>query len=208
VKLPWQPELPSDSSLQRRSWGPEGPPEEAYKTSTNPERFAPILDFCGELIDNLQRHFEITRTEAEDLDEDLTRTSVTRPLIRLVPSIEEAAPLTFAFTPGPGVGVKLGKWWIEYFPTCLCDACDDTARGAAQRLVEQIHSVAAGHFREGIHPLADGDFWQEAEFRPPDRRWATAGRISWPGWRLTPEEAAARLAGNRSEYDWQPWPLR
>ena len=59
------------------------------------------------------------------VDEDLTGRVDTEATVRLQPSSGTGARLTVAFTTFPGLLVRFGKWHVEAYPSCGCDACDE-----------------------------------------------------------------------------------
>jgi uncharacterized protein DUF6226 len=191
--------------------GPEGPPdEEAYSRVTNPERFAPLHDIAAGLLNRLEATFYVERAEGYGLDPELESVELARPSTRLIPRNPGAAPIVIAFTAFPGVFVRFGRWYIDTFPGCGCNACDETAEGEASRLEELIQRLTAGHYREAILDLPDGDAWQEIEFRAPQDRISLRGlSMPPPGHRLGRAEAAGKVAAaGRSEFDWKPWESR
>jgi hypothetical protein len=59
------------------------------------------------LLTNLEAEFEVSREEGRGLDPDLSRNE---PTVRLTPRALEAGALTIAFSPFPGVRLRLGHW--------------------------------------------------------------------------------------------------
>jgi hypothetical protein len=183
-------------------WGAAGPPLEAYSRVTNQQRFASLHDAAAELLDRLQREFEIERREAYGLDPELEqRSNLSRPSVALMPQDMRAAPLVIAFSTFPGLHVRFGRWYIVSFPTCGCDACDETAERETERLRSLIDNMTAGRFREAIRVRADGTEWKESEF------WSTGARCAEE---LPLDQARARelLEAGPSPYQWVPWPRR
>ena len=182
-------------------WGIEGPPPEAYSRVTNPERFQPLHSFAEGLVARLEARFDVERTEGYGLDAELERTGTTRPAIRLTPRGPRTAPLVFAFTPFPGVAIRSGRWQVDAFPTCGCDACDEHAEGEMERLAWLVDQVTAGRFREAIELPAVGTAWQRVELWSPDG--SRRGSES----RLERAEARRRLSEtHRPTFDWEAWP--
>ena len=180
-------------------WGPEGPPPEAYSRVTNPERFAPLHGFALELLDRLETDFDVERTEAYGLDPEVEIAELARPSIRLVPRHDDAAPIFVAFSTFPGLRVKVGRWYTTGFPSCGCDACDETADDEAERLASIVDDVTAGRFHEAIRLPLLGKAWHETEF------WSAHGSHSSKG-RLDRARARQMLAGSDlSAFEWRPW---
>lgn len=181
-------------------WGIEGPPPEAYSRVTQPERFELLHSWAIDLLGRLEEGFEVDRTEGYGLDAELERAVVVRPTVRLVPTIEGAAPIAVTFTSFPGLGVRFGVWHREAFPSCGCDACDETAEGEFARLVGMCHNMTSGRFRETINLPVVGSAWQEHE------SWGSDGSRSSGRGRLDRSQARAMIAeGGGSSFAWLPW---
>ncbi len=182
------------------------PPDEAYSRVTNPERFRPLHPAMLEIMDRLESQFEVDRTEGYGLDKELERgIDLARPDFRLTPRDPEAAPIAVSFSTFPGLIVRFGRWYIEPFPVCGCDACDESAEGEIERLNEMVDAVAAGRFREAIRrPLISlrGSGWVDTRFWSDDRRSGRTGRVDGP--------RAREMAGGRRrlDLDWKPWRRR
>jgi hypothetical protein len=189
--------------MNAHRWGADGPPLEAYSRVTNPQRFASLHDVMAELLDRLQREFETERRAAYGLDPELEQgCNLSRPSIALLPRHIGAAPLVVAFSDFPGLRVRFGRWYVVAFPTCGCDACDETVEREIERLRSLIDNMIAGQFREAIRVRADGTGWKESEF------WSISARHKEE---LRLDQAHARElldAGSRSSYQWVPWPRR
>ena len=190
-------------SMNGHRWGAAGPPLEAYTRVTNPERFVSLHDTATELLDRLELEFDAERREAYGLDPELEEGfKLTRPSVAVLPRDVGAAPVIVAFSAFPGLRVRFGHWYVVAFPTCGCDACDETAQSETERLGSLIDNITSGGFREAIRVRADGTPWKESEF------WSTGGSFAEES-RL--DEALARKlvdATGRSSCNWQPWPRR
>jgi hypothetical protein len=178
------------------------PPPEAYSRVTNPERFRPLHTFMVELIGRLEATFDVDRLEGYGLDDELEKGDLVRPSVRLVPRDLSAAPILFSYTAFPGLRVWVGRWHTDAFPSCGCDACDETADGEAARLTQMVDDVTSGRFREATWiPLAGGA-WRESEFWSPPRRSSSRTSVD----RL---HATRMLAGSDSlQFEWRPWPRK
>ena len=187
-------------------WGSEGPPPEAYSRVTNAERFRPLHPAMQEIIDRLENDFDVERTDGYGLDEELEgNADLAGPCVRLSPRNPDAAPIAVVFSVFPGLHVRFGRWHIEPFPNCGCDACDESAEGEIERLNERVNDVTAGRFREAIRrPLLSfmGSGWKETKF------WSSVGRSS-SGTRVD-HLSALRMSGGRRRLDlnWKPWRRR
>ena len=184
-------------------WGIEGPPEEAYERVTEPERFAPLHEFGVALADRLEATFDVERVEGYGLDPEIGRSDTARPSIRLTPRDDGAAPVTVSFSTFPGLSVRLGRWYTEPFPSCGCDACDETAEGEIERFEEFVEAVTAGWFREAIEVSPDGTAWKATSF------WIPGGWRSMDHARLEGSRARRMIAeGGGRDFQWKPWGYR
>ena len=186
--------------------GKAPPPDEAYSRVTNPERFRPLHPAMLEIVDRLESQFEVDRTEGYGLDKKLERgVDLDRPGVRLIPRDPEAAPIAVSFSTFPGLQVRFGRWYVEPFPVCGCDACDESAEGEIERLNDMVDAITAGRFREAIRrPLISfrGSGWLDTRFWSDDRR---SGRTSRVDGRRAREMAGGR---RRLDLDWKPWGRR
>ena len=189
--------------------GEESPSDAPYSRVTNPERFRPLHTAVLETIDWLETRFEVERSEGYGLDEEMERgLDLARPDVRLTPKDPDAAPMVVAFSTFPGLYVRFGRWYIEPFPGCGCDACDESAEGEIERLTYMIDDVTAGRFREAIEtPLVSfmGSGWIETRFwSPEDGRPSTRSRS---GSRVDGRRAREISGGRRRlDLNWKPWP--
>jgi hypothetical protein len=203
-------------------WGDDGPPEESYGVDTHPERFAALHTVADALVDHLTGTYAVDVVTADLTDVDLTAHSPDAPghpvlagwddvervrrAVVLRPRRDDAAPITLAWDDYPGVQVRAGALVSARFPTCGCDACDDTAASLSRDLETLVLGVAAGRMHEwvrraglglrtcwvGVSTTADDGEWQSGEERRDRRDPAVrAGRA-----RLR------RLPQGR----WRPWP--
>ena len=196
------PEQPDGQREPKR----KSPPDEAYERVTNPERFQPLHSAAMEKISRMEETFDIHRVEGYGLDEELEgKRAIVRPSVRLTPVNSNAAPITVAFSDFPGLFVRVGRWVTEPFPSCGCDACDESAEDEIERLTELVDAVTAERFREAIQcpkrPFA-GDGWRKFEFQAPTYRRSSKSRITRP--------RALQMTGGarRLNLHWQPWPRR
>jgi hypothetical protein len=184
-------------------WGVEGPPLEAYSRVTNPERFASLHDVATELLARLELEFDAERADGYGLDPEVEEgITLARASVSLVPRDASSAPLVIAFSAFPGVRVRFGRWCIVAFPTCGCDACDETAEGKAERLKSMIDSLTEDRFEEAIRIRADGAPSKEW------KSWSAGGRFA--EWSQFDQSGARRLvdAGDRATYALRSWPKR
>ena len=190
--------------------GEESPTDTAYSRVTNAERFRPLHTAMLEIIGWLEKDFEVERTDEYGLDEELERgLNLAGPGVRLSAKNADAAPITVVFTAFPGLHLRFGRWYKEHFPSCGCDACDESVEGEIERLNEMVDDVTAGRFREAIEtpPISFmGSGWREAKFWSPDERRTSRSRTSSrvEGFR------AREMTGGRRRLDlnWKPWQRR
>lgn len=180
-------------------WGREGPPPEAYSRITDPGRFQPLHGAALDRLEQLQHEFAVERTEQCGLDLELETAELSRPTVRLAPTDPASAPIVVAFTAFPGLVVRCGRWFIDRFPVCGCDACAETAQGEVQRLGDLIDDVTQGRFRESISLPIIGGAWYAYELS------LRSGGVSRGRSRLKRPHARARLGGGRRSFDWAPW---
>ena len=182
------------------------PPDPAYSRVTNAERFRPLHSAMLEIIGRLESDFDVERTEGYGLDPELERgLDLTRPHVRLSPRNHDAAPLAVVFSTFPGLHVRFGRWYRELFPSCGCDACDESAEAEIERLNEMVDDVVAGRYFEAIRrPLISlmGSGWRETKFWSPVGRRTNRSRVD--------SLRAREMAGGRRRLDlnWKPWRRR
>lgn len=177
----------------------------AYSRVTNPERFLPLHTAMLAIIDRLESDFEVERAEGFGFDEKLARgLDLARADVRLTPKDPDAAPVSVVFTAFPGLRIRFGRWYIEPFPVCGCDACDESAEGEIERLTDMIDDVTAGRFREAVEiPLLSfmGAGWVDTSFWSPDgRRRRHRSRVD--------RRRGREMSGGRHRLalNWKPWP--
>ena len=177
-------------------WGMEGPPEEMYSRVTNPERFLQLHDAVLHLADELERVYMVARREVLAA----TGIELVRPSIELVPASPASASIRLSFTAFPGVRVRFGSFLTDSFPSCGCDACDESAEGEMARLGEMIDSVAEGKFRETIRVGLTGRASLQWELSLGSSHRAGGGEIQHS------ENLPGR--GRKRTIKWQPWQRR
>ena len=183
----------------------------AYSRVTNAERFLPSHTAMLEIIGQLENDFEVERTEWYGLDEELRRgLDLARPDVKLTPTDPDAAPIAMVFTAFPSLRVRFGRWYIEPFPDCACDACDESAEGETERLSGMVDDMTAGRFREAVEiPIISfmGSGWVETRFWSPDE---TRSSIRSRSRSRVDGLRAREMSGGlrRLDLDWKPWPRR
>ena len=168
------------------------PLPDAYGRITNPRRFATLIASTEELLDRLERLYQVERHAGHNLDPDLVASipgGATR-VVRIAPARGGGAPLVVAFTDFPGVRVRFGRWHIEAFPVCGCDACDEQPGELADDLAAKVDALGAGRFSEQLslfrrpglsYSFGDGSGWS----RSARREVLSLGRpqrLRWDAW--------------------------
>ena len=186
--------------MGRFNWGVEGPPDDAYSRVAEPERFSPLRDWALEVVTRLQTEYEVTLEEGKGLDAELERSSLSRPTIKVTPLQDSCAPITIAFTDFPGLAVRVGRWVMEPFPDCGCDACDEMPEEEFEGFTELVSDVVAGRFRESLYLRPDGDGWSTREF------WS-ADDFRRSGGTRVPRVKATQILNGEKEIvlEWMPW---
>jgi hypothetical protein len=204
-------------------WSKSGgtPPDESYSVDSNLERFAPVHAVAEALIEHLIKNYAVTVEESDTVLADLTYppepSQVTR-AVRLTPQAK-AAPLTFVFTRYPSVFVHAGAAVDLSFPSCGCDACDETWQSGAQALEWQTFAVVSGGLTEYIEEahrrrwriqagmgLVRG-FKQAAgyELKAADGSQSVGGGSDAPDMPAHAVERLLRLSDVTVDGTWQPW---
>lgn len=172
------------------------PSEADYAASTDPERFAKVIDFAKELETEIEARFVVERSDgdwSEDFNgfsEDWTKGwSVP---VRLIPSA--GVPLVFGFTSNPGVVIRVGRNVEQRFPDCLCDACNLKVEEVCDELRLDVEAVTSGNFTE--------------EVSRTKHQWAfeMAGRKRAAEYR--PPRGDRKVLGKRGEVGSEPWERR
>ena len=175
----------------------------ATRRTSNLERFAPLETIADSLIRHLSETYEVVVEDDPALATELqhARDDVMRAM-RITSG--DGAPLTFVFTSFPSVIVHAGEFLDLLYPTCGCDACDESWDTVADELEWQVLAVAAGGLAESVR-----------EGEPPtiDMLLESPGVASIGGGMSTDmvpperlERARGVLAGGRRWSAWTPRP--
>jgi hypothetical protein len=175
----------------------EEPPPEAYSRVTNAERFRPLHRIALGKLGQLESTFDVERRDTETPDPEI-KVQLAQPSVRLVPRDPSAASVVVSFTCFPGLYVRCGRWFLNAFPSCGCDACDEALEDESQRFGELIENVVAGRFSEAVKIPVLG-----------------AARLQWAfsaagnGWQRIERKRARELVGQGpTSFTWQPWSKR
>ena len=187
--------------MSRHDWGPEGPPPGAYSQVKRAERFRPLHQIALELLDRFEQKFDVQRQEGQGFDPSLERVGFARSSISLRPTDPAAASVTIAFTTFPGLRVRCGKWLLDSFPSCGCDACPEDLDSERERLTELLEAVVRGQFEESVTIPWIGAAHQAWSVRSERSHRGQRGRIA--------SAVARELVGTGPRtFAWKPWPLR
>jgi hypothetical protein len=182
-------------------WAGDEPPPHTYSQVTDPERFRPLHGIALDLLERLAAEYDVSRSESFEMMPGLTSSEHARPPITLTPNAPTAAPIAIAFTAFPSLVARFGRWVLDEFPSCACDACAETAGGEGRRLEELVHEVVAGRFHEEllIRRFRDSSLsWSFGDLRGRHRG----------GWKRLPRSRAIALGEHSLRIDWRPWPRR
>jgi hypothetical protein len=132
-------------------WHNGSPPENSYSVTSNLERFRPIHSVADALVGWLVAAYDVQVDQTAAVTSDLLqpRNDVTR-AVRITPSSQDAAPLTFVSTSFPSVIVHAGALQDFLFPVCGCDACDESWEAAADDLEWAVFTIVRGGYSERI----------------------------------------------------------
>lgn len=130
----------------------DGPPTEAvlpegFVPIPDRNRFTAVTEAARRLLDELLDHYEVTRVDGIDLDDDAAPSWPGSPAVRLDPA-GGGAPVVVTFTPFPGVHLRYGHDGHTVFPRCGCAECDEDPAEEAQDLVDEVLDVVAGGLTE------------------------------------------------------------
>ena len=189
-----------------RQWGADGPDPDSYSVDSHPERFAGLHLVARALIDHLTAVYDVdVQDDPAHAGELLMERQGRAAGGQGHPAGSGAAALTFVLTGYPGVVVHAGVLHDFPFPVCGCDACDETAETAADRLEMLVLSVAAGGYSER-YPVGRKR-WSEYALTAFDGSGSESGQGEpAPAAAARLQDAELRL--REVDGGWSPWPLR
>lgn len=167
--------------------------DDAYGRVTNPERYAVVVDAARSLVDELVASHDVEGVPGDPATDFPEFGGSEVAVVRLSP--REGAPLAVLITDFPGVIVRAGRWGVEAFPVCGCDACDESPEDLIEELGHVIGAVVAGRYEEWLTRRKKG--WS---FSGP---WGTRSheeRLRRSQWRRLGEPLGTRRR--------PPWPPR
>lgn len=179
----------------------------AYSQVTNRRRFRLLHPIAVDLLERLGAEYDASRAEGFDLLPGMPLIEHARPPATLTPVRSTAAPIAVAFTTFPGLVVRCGRWLVECFPACGCDACRETAEEEADRLQTLLREVVVGRFREKLTIPLFGDARLTSALGALS---TSPGRSGGAARVLVLPRAHARTLrrGGPPMVQWQPWPTR
>ncbi|HZU73106.1 MAG TPA: DUF6226 family protein [Acidimicrobiales bacterium] len=167
-------------------------PGAPYGRVTDPARYSALHDAADELLERLERQYQVERTSGgAELDPQLAGSRGTA-VVRLRPLAESAGALTVVYTDLPGLYVRLGDWHVEVLPRCGCDACDEDPNALVDELRRKATHLVAGEFQEEL----TGWPRRRLTYRFPDSA----------GWTLL--DRGGPYGRRRAVRRWQPWTPR
>jgi hypothetical protein len=174
-----------------------------YSRVTNPERFAPLVQYTVDLLEQLESKYDVIRSEEFVVSAALGMRSFValRAPICLTPRTVNAAQIMVGFTEFPSLAVRCGYWYSEPFPACGCDGCAATAADECDRVASLFEAVTAGGFREEVARPVVGRAWLSSEFS--SNLHLRRSRRAIPR-----NHARALLAGRPRVAEWTSWAAR
>lgn len=128
-----------------------GPPEDSCSVVDHPERFAPLHTIAEALIDHLVTEYDVTAEEGSSAVEGLMNVPNADRIVRAVritPNAVASAPMVFVLTNQPSVRLNAGAVFVNEYPSCVCDACDEAWESCAGELEWGVLSIATGGLTE------------------------------------------------------------
>jgi hypothetical protein len=184
-------------------WGGGSPAEDSYSATSNLDRFAPVHEVADALIEHLGRMYAVAVDEQVEHAQDLMHpTADAARAVRVVPADPAAATLTFVFTSFPGIRLHAGFLQDFAFPSCGCDACDETWESCANDLEAAVFAIVQGGFSEGYDARAELSVWFRLAY-PDGSSSGTSRAQDYPAERF--DVVADALSRGRT---WSAWPSR
>lgn len=185
-------------------WAGAAPPEDTYSLSTHPARFAPLHDIADALIAYLSEVFDVEVAESDAFAADLLHLpGQMRRAVRVIPTDPASAGLTFVYTPYPGVALHAGLLHDFWYPTCGCDACDESWESEAERMEDLVGAVVTGNYQERFE--AGSPAWIEYSVTKPE---GSASGRSQAGDLPPSRIRQAKETLMQIPEGWAPWPTR
>ena len=163
------------------------PAPEDYGRVTNPERYQAVVDAARGIIADLVKRYQVEVTPGIQSVDFPDWTPSAEEVSRVRPS--QGAPLTFMFTEFPGVIVRVGHWCVEGFPSCGCDACNESPQVVVERLNDLVGAAVEGSYEEELtkrrltYTIDGGSSSSERRLvRGEWKPYGVLARHRWPAW--------------------------
>jgi hypothetical protein len=98
------------------------------------------------LLKRLEGSHSVVRSEGIYLDHDLARRVKAIRLVQLTPESGSGGPLAVVFTDFPGLLVRFGRWHVDAYPHCGCDACDEQVDDLTDEFTDRVEALTRGQF--------------------------------------------------------------
>lgn len=131
----------------------DGPPDDSYEVVENPERFAPLHTVAITMIDYLVSNYEVTIDEGYHVTagiEHVPKPEDVARAVRLTPLADGCAPIVCVLTKFPGIRFYAGVLFDAAYPSCGCNACDETWVEAAAEFEWQTLAIVGGGLTEEV----------------------------------------------------------
>lgn len=167
---------------------------------TDPGRYRVLHEAAEKLLDQLTERYVVDRREVTEPVGNGPEAEAVR-TVRLIPRNPAAGPLAIAFTDGPGVVLRLGRWFVQALPDCGCDECEEDPA----ELVADLRARVAAHVEGGLwERIRRGltSSWLETRLIGPALRTSRQAPVD------AAEARSARREGFAAPVQWAPWPRR
>lgn len=180
------------------------PPEKSYAVASNLERYAPLHDIADALIAWLTETFDVAVVDDVVTANDLLLLpeSVVRS-VRVAPADSCSAPITFVYSGLPGIFLHAGHLHDSHFPTCGCDACDESVDGCLDDLEWVVRTIVRGGFSETVTPGREPR--TSYKLVEEGARESSGGSDAFS---FAPDRTRAVAAAHPGVTEWRPWPPR
>lgn len=173
-----------------------GAPPDGYGRVGDAEHYRQLHALADSLVAALLTHYEVDRSDETTMAGELTfpRSSPER-VVRLTPRCPDAAFITVVWTSFPGLQVRFGRWHLDAYPRCGCDACGERLSDLAEDLRQAVDAVVCGRFVESF----------DGRRVTTEMTFAGGGR---GGGSTVVTDDQLPVMGQPAEYGWRPWAVR
>lgn len=173
-----------------------GAPAHGYGRVSDAEQYRQLHEVVDSLVAALMTQYEV------DCSDDAARAgecafpqSSPERVVRLIPRSPDAAPITVVWTSFPGLQVRFGRWHVDAYPRCGCDACGERCSDLIEDLRQAVDAVVGGRFVESF----------DGRCVTAEMTFAVGGRGG--GSRLVTDDQILSVV-EATEHRWRPWPAR